>query len=62
MIQFLCSEGMKTGDIYGMLVQYGDNCMSQRKLCGWEERFKGGRTGIDDARSGGSSTVTKSWG
>jgi hypothetical protein len=54
---------VKTGEIYGrMTVQYGDNCMSQRKVYERVERFGGGGwrsvDDDDDARSGGSLTVT----
>jgi len=32
-IRFLWSGGVKTGEIYGkMKVQYGDSCISQRKV------------------------------
>jgi hypothetical protein len=39
-------------------IQQGDNCMNQRKLCEWMERFKVGRTNIDKERARTPSTVT----
>jgi hypothetical protein len=42
-----------------MTVRYGDNCVSQRKVYGWVERFKGGLMSVDgDARCGWPSNVT----
>jgi hypothetical protein len=35
---------MKASEIYGrMTVQYGNNCMSQKKVYKWMERLKGGQ-------------------
>jgi hypothetical protein len=49
----------KASDIYGRTAaQHGDNGMSQRKVHEWVERFKGGRTSVDNERSGWPSTVT----
>jgi hypothetical protein len=31
-IRFLCSDGVKNVEIYGVTFQYGDNCMSQREI------------------------------
>jgi hypothetical protein len=31
-----------------MTIQYGDNSVSQREVCEWVERFKGGGTNGDD--------------
>jgi hypothetical protein len=45
----LWSEGIKTSEIYGrMLAQYGKNCMAQKNLYEWVDRFKHGRTTFDD--------------
>jgi hypothetical protein len=41
-----------------MTVQYGDICMSQREVYRWVERFRRGRTIVDDALSGRTSGVT----
>jgi len=54
---------VKIGEIYRrMTVQYGDNCVNQREVYGWVERFKGGRTSVAGyVRCGLTSTVT-CWG
>jgi hypothetical protein len=59
--RFLLSECVKISEIYGqMTVQYGDNCMSPRKVYEWVENFEGGRTIVDgDARPGRPSAVTR---
>jgi hypothetical protein len=41
------SEGVKTGEMYGRLTaQHVDKYMRQRKVYGWVEILKGGRTCI----------------
>jgi hypothetical protein len=47
-----------TGFYERMAAQYDHNFMSQRKVYGWMEGFKGGRSNVDDVHSGRSSTVT----
>jgi len=38
---------VKTGEVYGtVIVQYGDNCMSQRKIYEWVESFRGVRMAL----------------
>jgi hypothetical protein len=44
-----CPEGIKPSKIYRTTVQYGGNCMSQRKAYEWLQTFKGGRTEVDGA-------------
>jgi hypothetical protein len=54
---FLWSEGVKTSEIYRrMLAQYGEHCMAQKNVYEWMDRFKCGRTTLDDERSGWPST------
>jgi len=57
-VQFLWAEGAKPVEILRrMLAQYGQSTMSQRKVYGWVERFKSGRTHVtDEGRSGQPST------
>jgi hypothetical protein len=39
---FCGKEGVRTSEIYRtMAVQYEDNCMTQKKVYEWVERFKG---------------------
>jgi hypothetical protein len=43
------SEGIKTSGIYRrLLAQYGENCMAQKYIYKWVDRFKLGRTPLDD--------------
>ena len=49
LVRFLWAEGMKPVEIHRrMLDQYGQSTMSQRKVYGWVERFKSGRTRVTD--------------
>jgi hypothetical protein len=62
-IRFLWAEGIKPSEIHRrMLVQYGDNCIGQRKVYEWVEGFKNGRMNVTgEDRSGcpiTSSSVT----
>jgi hypothetical protein len=52
-------RGWRINEIYGrMTVQYCDNCMNQRKVYKWIERFKEGWTSANDGHSGWPLTVT----
>jgi len=52
-IRFLYRDCVKSNEIYRRLtVQYGDNCMRQRKVSEWMERFKERRKIVHDERSG----------
>jgi len=57
-MRFLWAEGVKPVEIHRrMLAQYGQSTVSQRKVYGWVERFKSGRTRVtDEGRSGRPST------
>lgn len=45
----LWSAGMKTFEIYKrMSTQYGEQCMAQKNVYEWVDRFKRGRTTADD--------------
>jgi hypothetical protein len=57
-IQFLFAEGVKPVEIIRrMQTQYGDNCLSCRKICEWIDHFRKGRTFVcDGKRSGRLST------
>jgi len=57
-VRFLRAEGVKPVEIHHcMLALYGQSTMSQRKVYGWVERFKSGRTCVtDEGRSGRPST------
>jgi hypothetical protein len=51
---------VKTGEIYVRTIQYGENCMGQKKLYEWAERVKGGWTVQPMIlHSGRSSIVTR---
>jgi len=58
LVRFLWAEGLKPVEIHRRtLAQYGQSTMSQRKVYGWVERFKSGRTRVtDEGRSGRPST------
>ena len=58
MVRFVWAEGAKPVEIHRrVLAQYGQSTMSQRKVYGWTERFKSGRTRVtDEGRSGLPST------
>jgi len=46
---FLWSEGVKPSEIYrSMKVQYGNSCLSQRRVYEWMERFQNGRQNVSD--------------
>ena len=55
---FFGLEGVKHVEMHRrMLAQYGQSTMSQRKVYGWVQRFKSGRTRVtDEGRSGRPST------
>jgi len=57
-VRFLWAEGAKAVEIHRrILAQYGQSTMSQRKVYGWVERYKSGRTRVtDEGRSGRTST------
>jgi hypothetical protein len=45
----LWSAGVKTFEIYKrMSTQYGEQCMAQKNVYEWVNRFKHGRTTADD--------------
>jgi len=51
---FLWSEGVKHSEIYrSMTVQYGDSCLSQRRVYEWVERFQNGRQNVSDEQRSG---------
>ena len=61
-IRFLWSEGVKPSVIYRrMKVQYGDNCLSEGRVCEWVERFQNGRQNVSDEHRSGRpvSVATK---
>jgi hypothetical protein len=60
-IRFLWSDEVKTVEMYGtMTVQYGENCMNQRKVEEWVEGFTGWRESVvHDVRYGRPSTVIR---
>jgi len=56
-VRFLWAEGVNHVEIHRrMLAQYGQSTMSKRKVYEWVERFKWGRTRVNDGRSGRPST------
>lgn len=49
MLQFLCSKGVRSTEIYGrMTIQYDSNCISQRQVYKWVEIFKIEHMNVDD--------------
>jgi hypothetical protein len=60
-IHCLGPEGLKTSEIYRrMTVQYGSNCMNQRKVLftgGWKDSKGGWKCVVDDTCPGQSSTT-----
>jgi len=60
-IRFLCSEGVKPSEIYRIMkAQYGDSCLSQRRVYEWVERFQNGRQNVsDEHRSGRPVSVAR---
>jgi hypothetical protein len=45
-------RGYETSNLYGkMIVQYSKNCMSQRKVYEWVERFKENQRSLYDVHS-----------
>ena len=53
-IRCLCSEGFKTSTIYRkMLTQYGERCMAKKSVYGRVDRFKRGRTTLNDEKPPG---------
>ena len=60
-IRFLMAEGIKPIEIFRrMTLVYGEKCFSQRSVYDWVERFKKGRTSVEDLDRSGrpASTVT----
>jgi len=57
-VRLLWAEGVNPEEIHRrMLAEYGHSTVSQRKVYGWVERFKSGRTRVtDEGRSGRPST------
>jgi hypothetical protein len=57
-IRFLFVEDVKPVEmIRRMQAQYGDNCLTSRKIYEWIDHFKKGRTSVyDEERSGRPST------
>jgi hypothetical protein len=59
-IRFLWSVGVKPSEIHRrMLAQYGENCIMQRKVYQWVERFQSGRTSVVEEDHSGR--LTTSW-
>uniref|UniRef100_A0A7M4EMQ5 Mos1 transposase HTH domain-containing protein n=1 Tax=Crocodylus porosus TaxID=8502 RepID=A0A7M4EMQ5_CROPO len=59
-IRFLWAEGVPPSEIHRRIVaQYGENCLAQRKVYEWVEKFKHGRTSVvDEPRTGRPNTAT----
>ena len=54
MIRFLWSEGVSGTEIHRrLLVQYGNNCLPQRSVYEWIEKFKNGRTSVTQNEGAG---------
>ena len=48
-IGLLWSEGIKTHEIFRrMLAQYGEHCIAKKSVYKWVDRFKSGRTTLDE--------------
>jgi transposase len=59
-VRFMWAELVKSAEVHRrMLAQYGARTMHQRKICGWIEHFKEGRTSVMDESRPGRPSISR---